>query len=359
MSWRKNKIEALLNTYTTILTGRGTTALWALLKTLRCPGEGVLVAVNVCEMVVAAILHAQMTPVFHDVDPYSGNGELIHIQNGYTSDVAVWIAVHNYGTPLNIAPMVQWAKGRGVFVIEDVCNALGATVNDRPAGTFGDAAIYSFGYAKIVEMGQGGALTVQDPNYLSKTRSLLETLPSVKPEYAKADASFQAVLVELRQHPLVQKSSVYRALYREYMPYLLYMPDDVLSHRIWEKLSELPEIIKRRKDKAAHYRKLLDLTPICHRPWVEGDIFWRYSFLAPEEVRDALLQELHSQGILASKWFPRVDVLFQEPKNLNSFPGAESFARRVINLWVNEEVTFEDINRTSEIIHDFFRRFHF
>ena len=56
MSWRKNKIEALLNTYTTILTGRGTTALWALLKTLRCPGAGVLVAVNVCEVVVAEIL---------------------------------------------------------------------------------------------------------------------------------------------------------------------------------------------------------------------------------------------------------------------------------------------------------------
>jgi dTDP-4-amino-4,6-dideoxygalactose transaminase len=315
-----------------------------------------MVPVNICEVVVATILHAGMKPVFHDVSSISGNCELSHLQDACTSDVVAWIAVHNYGTPLDLLPMLAWAKSFGVFVIEDICNSLGATINNRQVGTFGDAAIYSFGYAKIIEVGQGGAVSVPNAELLSKVRNILKTLPVVTPEHRNADLAFQCVLRLIRQHRVIQKPSIYRALYDEYMTHMLFMPDEDLCSNIRKRVTELPENIKQRKAKAARYRQELDLPAIRHRPMIEGDIYWRYTFLVPKAIRNGLLKELRSKNIPASSWFAPVNVLFDESADIKKFKGARAFGQRVVNLWVNEQTNYNDIERAGKIIKNYLRK---
>ena len=95
---------------------------------------------------------------------------------------------------------------------------------------------------------------------------------------------------------------------------------------------------------------------ICHRPTVDGDVFWRYTFLVEKEVRDRLLEELRSRNIPASCWFPPVHILFDDLADINQFPGARDFSERVINVWVGNEVTLDDIDKTSKVIVDYIKR---
>ena len=339
-----------------VWTGRGTTALWAILKALNPDRTRVLVPVNVCEVVVAAIYHAGMKPVYHDVDAQSGNASLDHVQAAWDSKVGVWIAVHNYGSPTDLAPMMNWARSKQLFVIEDVCNAFGATVNGKPVGAIGDAAFYSFGNAKIVEVGQGGALSLSDLELRDAVKQILATLPIINDMFLTADGAFQTVLRTIRANAITQKPPIYRAFYREYMPYLLFRADEQLIQSVMAKIALLPKNIRRRRAKAERYRQALTLPLIQHRPLVEGDVYWRYCFFVPECDRDHLLKALRLKHVPASAWFPPVNVFFEEATTPGQYPGAEAFARQVINLWVNDQVDDADIDQAVNIIRNFFQQ---
>lgn len=337
-----------------LFTGRGTTALWALLQAYNTPGKKVLVPVNVCEVVVAAILHSGMEPVYHDVNAISGNCNLCDLEKAYEPDVVIWLGVHNFGTPLDLIPMINWAKERKIFVIEDVCNALGATLSGIPVGSFGDAVIYSFGYAKILEIGKGGAVAVKNDLFFEKVKVVLDSLPAISEKHLKADREFQNVLRSIRKNSITQESGTYRALYSEYMNYMLYMPDQNLIGIIRKGLERLPANLTSRKDRAILYRRLLQHKFIYHRPEVEGDVYWRYSFLVPQQIRNSLVDELRSYDIPVSTWFPPVHKFFEVSEEEN-FQSAELFSRQVVNLWVDESITHERVEYTSNKVIAFLK----
>jgi perosamine synthetase len=333
-----------------IFAGRGTAALWALLVT-RGPAGKAVVPVNVCEGVAGALIYAGWEPVFHDVDPLTGNPELSHLEAVDTTGVTLWVAVHNYGTPLDLPRLMPWARARGLTVIEDTCLATGGEISGQPLGHFGDAAIYSFGYAKIAQIGMGGAATVQEPAWREAVQARLAELPMVQPEHQRMEEAFQAVLRALRQNPWVQKPDVYRAFYREYIPRMLFMPDAALEAAMLAKLAEIPNLVTQRNRLADHYRHRLNHPLIQHRPPTPGAVCWRYTFLVPSQLRDALLDALRGQGIPASAWFPPIHHLFHSDVDPDDFPGAENFGRRVINLWADQTVSPDVIDRTTDIIH--------
>jgi dTDP-4-amino-4,6-dideoxygalactose transaminase len=322
------------------------------LTTYGSPGK-VLVPVNVCEGVVGTLIYSGWEPVFHDVDPLTGNPDLPHLEQADLTGVSLWIAVHNYGTPLNLPRMLSWSRQNDLTVIEDACLAMGAQIDSQPVGHFGDAAIFSFGHAKIVEVGSGGAALVKDPAWRASAKARLSELPGMRPEHHRADEAFQNVLRAMRQNPWVQKPEIYRPFFREYLPQMLFQADQGLRATITAKMAEIETIVNRRNQRAAQYRHHLAHPLIQHRPETPEEVCWRYTFLVLPELRDGLLKTLRGHDVPASAWYPPINHLFQAPSSLDDFPGASHFGNRVINLWVDQTVSEDTITHTSKIILDY------
>ena len=103
------------------------------------------------------------TPVFADVDPDSGNMTPASIEAVLTPRTRAIIPVHLAGWPCDMPAIMDLARSRGLKVIEDCAQSHGATIGGRPAGSFGDAAAYSFCQDKILSTGgEGGFVTFQD-----------------------------------------------------------------------------------------------------------------------------------------------------------------------------------------------------
>ncbi len=97
-------------------------------------------------------------PVFVDIDipTYNINVELI--EEAITPKTKAIIVAHTLGNPFNIEAIQHIAKKHKLWIIEDCCDALGATFNGKHVGTFGDISTLSFYPAHHITMGEGGAV---------------------------------------------------------------------------------------------------------------------------------------------------------------------------------------------------------
>ena len=103
------------------------------------------------------------TPVFADVDPDSGNITPATIERAITDRTKAIIPVHLAGWPADIPAIMELARGKDIYVIEDCAQAHGAEIDGQSVGSFGHAAAWSFCQDKIISTGgEGGLLTLQD-----------------------------------------------------------------------------------------------------------------------------------------------------------------------------------------------------
>lgn len=99
-------------------------------------------------------------PVFVDIDPDTFNIDVEKIENAITPKTKAIIPVHLYGQPANMKVIMEIAKRHNLFVIEDCCQAIGAKIDGKMVGSFGDVGCFSFFPTKnLGAMGDGGLLT--------------------------------------------------------------------------------------------------------------------------------------------------------------------------------------------------------
>jgi dTDP-4-amino-4,6-dideoxygalactose transaminase len=336
-----------------LFTGRGSSALWAILKSLNKSNAKVLLPVNICEIIYPIVIKAGYEPIFYDVDCISGNAGLDNIQDAFTGNETVLIAVHNFGAPLEIDKISKWAKEKNIFLIEDVCNAIGATYKEKPLGTFGDAAVFSFGYAKIVEYGVGGATLIKDADLKLTVKDNIFSLEEYSDYHKNKDAEYQRGLREIRQQEHAQLPSVYLPLYKEYSDYLLYKINLKTEDEIKQLLKNLDRNIEERAQKALCYRNEIKSDKVKHINEVSGQIYWRYNLLVAPEIRNALIMELRKNNILVSTWFPPIIELFEKNIDMSMYSGSRTFSKKIINLFVDHRVSPPDVSKTIDIINNF------
>jgi len=334
-----------------VFAGRGATALWAILKSLNRKGARILLPVNICEIIYPIISKSGMVPVFYDVDATSGNASLQSIEAAYSGHETVLLAVHNFGAPLEIDRICEWAKKQKVFLIEDVCNSLGGHYHDKPLGCWGDAAIFSFGYAKIIEHGVGGAALIKDAALKDKVINAIQSLEFHSELHKAKNIEFQAKLRALRNDVATMGPSVHVPLYEAYSDYLIYRIGPDHEEQIRCQLTGLESNLADRAGKAFRYRNEIVSKKLRHIDEVEGQIYWRYNLLVEPEYRQVLIEKLRSNNLLVSTWYPPIASLFQSGIDTNEYPGSYSFGERVINLFVDYRVSQVDITRTVEIIN--------
>lgn len=118
-----------------------------------------------------AALALGATPVFADINPDDWNMDLSTIQRVLTPKTKAIITVSWFGAPSNLKPILDFAKERGIFVLEDAAEALGAKYQNKPSGYFADAVAYSFENKKhLTTGGEGGMISTSSEDIAIKAR---------------------------------------------------------------------------------------------------------------------------------------------------------------------------------------------
>lgn len=152
----------------------GTDALVLALKTLGIgPGDDVLTTPFSFFASTSSILLAGARPVFSDIDPLTFNLNPSLLEKALTPKTKAIMVVHLFGQCADMDPIVAFARKRGLRVIEDAAQSIGARYNDKKAGSIGDMGAVSFYPTKnLGGAGEGGLVTTQDDALAEKARLL-------------------------------------------------------------------------------------------------------------------------------------------------------------------------------------------
>jgi dTDP-4-amino-4,6-dideoxygalactose transaminase len=338
--------------------GRGATALYWAYRAARRLGK----AVNLGEIVVPAIscaspintaVLAGLTPRFADVDPASGMPTMANIRARCTSNTCAILFIHLYGQTADMTELAAWCRERGILLIEDAAHALGAQLpRGSPVGSTGDCCIYSFNRTKILECG-GGLLTTRSDHCTEMADRIVreEPLPeAADPERLKYLAQSyrnlhfaMAALFRLKADvPLSRSFLAVREAYDAL--YLRSIRDPSAVARAW---SSLPRTLEHRRTMAAKYEDVLDDGPWTRLDgWRDSGVCWRYTLLLERDA--ALPSELvRRDGFHVSNLYWPMNQFFGKE---DPCPNANAFARRVMNLWVDETVNIDRVSRCAESI---------
>lgn len=136
------------------------------------PGDGVVVSPFNCTAVLYALRRCKLAPVFVDVDPGTLNltPEQVGTVLEETQGVRGLLLTHTYGLPEDMETLRTLSESNDLTVINDYCQAPGATVNGTLASTVGDVGVCSFGATKPITTGEGGVVTTDNPDIAAAIR---------------------------------------------------------------------------------------------------------------------------------------------------------------------------------------------
>ena len=124
--------------------------------------------------VANSVLRAGGVPVLVDVTPGSLMAGARELAAGITHRTRAVIATHLLGLPGDAPAIRELADRHRLLCIEDCAQALGVSLHNQPAGTFGHASVFSFGFEKHITTGRGGALVLNDAHHFTAEPSLPE-----------------------------------------------------------------------------------------------------------------------------------------------------------------------------------------
>ena len=152
----------------------GTDALFLIMAALGITnGDEVITTPFTFFATVEAIVHLGATPVFVDIEPGTYNMDIGRLEAAITPRTKVILPVHIFGQCVDMDPLMEIAERHGLVVVEDACQAIGATYKGRRAGSLARVAAFSFFPSKNLGCaGDGGAVTTDDDDLAARIRVL-------------------------------------------------------------------------------------------------------------------------------------------------------------------------------------------
>jgi dTDP-4-amino-4,6-dideoxygalactose transaminase len=366
--WRRGETEQQLNTQLHAYFGTehiwavnsGRTALLLLLRSLKLStNDEVLLQAFTCNAVCNPIQWSGAKPVYVDIDAQTLNMSVIDLAKKITPRSKVIIIQHTFGQPADLTPLLDLAKQHQLIVIEDCAHALGARYQNRLVGTFGDAAIFSFGRDKVISSVYGGAVLVSNPALASTVHSAIQALP-----YPSRCWTWQQLV-----HPLITTLS-------RYIPGLLWIAQRLRiislavsrGERMGQKPSYFPAKLPNSLAALAlqQFKKLdlynqhrLQLAKLYQQalpsslPWSDDSIWLRYSLLVDHP--QAVFAQAKQAGMILGDWYWNVVVpvgvqLDQYGYVVGSCPVAERTAKQIINLPTHVRLSAKEANQVIAIL---------
>jgi perosamine synthetase len=251
------------------------------------PGDEVVVPSLSFIATANAARYVGATPVFADVDLATGNLTVESVDTVRTPRTRAVIAVHQGGVPFDVRAMRGAARDWGVVLVEDAACAAGSVAYGQPVGAGSQISAWSFHPRKIVTTGEGGMLTLDDPDQGARLRRLREHGMNVSA--ADRHASAQPVL-----EAYLETGWNFRMT-------------DIQAAVGLVQLGRLPGLYAQRRAMAARYHELLAgldaVTPVRDPAYGETNFqsFWALLDADFGATRDEVLAELAANGISARR----------------------------------------------------------
>lgn len=136
------------------------------------PGDEVIMPTFTIVSCAAAVVRAGAVPVLVDADPQTWNMRVDEIEPHIMTRTKAIMAVHIFGLPVDMDPLLALAHKHGLKVIEDAAEMHGQTYRRQPCGSFGDISTFSFYPNKHITTGEGGMIVTDDSALADRCRSL-------------------------------------------------------------------------------------------------------------------------------------------------------------------------------------------
>jgi dTDP-4-amino-4,6-dideoxygalactose transaminase len=299
----------------------GTDALHLALRALGLgPGDEVIVPTNTYIASVLAISSVSARPVLVDCEPEFYGIDVMAVERALTPRTRAILPVHLYGHPVDMDPLLQIAKDKKMFLIEDAAQAHGARYKGRPCGAIGDVGCFSFYPGKnLGAYGDGGAVVTRNAEIAERVSLLRNYGQKVKYVHTMKGANSRL-------------DTVQAAVLRVKLKYLAGWND-------------------RRRAAAGRYHELLARTDLA-LPRVArwADPVW-HLYVVQTGDRKRLQNALDARGIAHGIHYP-IPVHLQEAYGdldyrLGSFPVAESIAQNILSLPIFPEITEDELQRVA------------
>jgi dTDP-4-amino-4,6-dideoxygalactose transaminase len=348
-----------------LLAGRGAAGIWAALRAAGFQNRPVLIPAHTCYIVLWVVLKSGNRPLLYDAEVPSSEFQV----PSFSEKPAAIIPCHLYGLPAPISVITTWAREQGVMVIEDAALALGATIEGKPAGSWGDASIFSFGQGKIADHDLGGVVLTDDGALAQEMEKVLSTVPEWDHHLMQLTNQWNGLYWSMHQYESQNPHllDLYPRLFEIYGDLTAYRLPDEYWRGFPGMLADLPENLAHRALLAEHYDQQVDeinndlggqsLLKTFPRP--AGSILWRYPLLVASDIRDDVLSYLWEMGIHdATRWYPSLRYMasaLAPDMPPVATPQADALGASIINLRVDSDVDTAQVDQTMNLIRHFLR----
>lgn len=343
----EREFAAWAGTRHAIALANGTVALDLALRGLGIgPGDEVVVTPRTFLASASCIVNAGAIPVFADVDPDTQNITADTIRAVLTPRTRAVICVHLAGWPCDMDPIMELARERNLFVIEDCAQAHGARYKGRPVGSIGHVGAWSFCQDKIMTTGgEGGMVTTDDP-------ALWKRMWAYKDHGKSWDAVYE------RQHP-----PGYRWLHESFGTNWRMIEVQAAIGRI-----QLRRMADWQATRLRHARRIWECAralPGLRVPSVPDSIehaaykcyvFLNLDALAPGWTRECIMQAIADQGVPV--YSGSCSEIYLEKafdgagfRPAQRLPVARALGETSLMFLVHPTLRDEHIDRTCEVLH--------
>jgi len=328
----EQEIAAFCNARFAVGVSSGTDALLAALMAIgKGPGDEVITTTYSFFATAGVIARLGARPVFVDIDPKTFNLDSSEVGQKITSRTRAVMPVHLFGRCTAMDPIMEIVKGKGIYVIEDAAQAIGAR-NDkgRQAGTIGDIGCFSFFPSKNLGAFGDAGMVVTNDDHLAETLRVMR-VHGAKPKY---------------HHSLVGGN---------------FRLDALQAAILRVKLKHLTRWTEMRRNHASRYRALFEevglLKGVSLPEDSAGHIYNQFVARFPD--RNRLQRFLREKGIETEVYYPvplhQQECFRQLGYQSGDFPEAESAARESLALPIYPELTEEQQRYVVEQIGKFYR----
>jgi dTDP-4-amino-4,6-dideoxygalactose transaminase len=290
------------------------------------PGDEVITVSHTFIATVESILLAGAKPVFVDIRPDTMLIDVEQIESKIGPKTKAILPVHLYGQCVDMDPILEIAKKYGLLVIEDACQAHGATYKGSKAGSMGDAAGFSFYFTKnLGAYGEAGMVITNNPEIARRVKMI-------------------------RDHGSEKR-------YYHEMLGLNGRLDELQAAALRIKLGHLDQWNKNRRRNAEYYREGLEGLDVISPVEAAGNQHVYHLFVIRLKERDALRDYLSLHGIGTGIHYP-VPVHLQEcytglSDGRGSLPVTEQITQEILSLPMYPELEIEQMDWVLEKVKCF------
>lgn len=333
-------------------------------------GDEVIIQAFTCLAVPAPIQWAGAKPIYADIQRNTYNFDINDVRKKITSATKAIIVQHTFGVPANIKELKELTQEYDIYLIEDLAHSFGATIKEQAVGTFGDAAILSFGRDKTISCIFGGAVISSNTQLIKKIKSEQNIHPYppfwwtkqqllhpilmaiVKPLYFKFSIG-KVLLVVAQKIKLLSLAVTTKEKSGAKPPYLNWRFSPALGFLLKNQLNKIDQYTDRRREIAGQYISGLKLGQ--HYKAVQNNASWLRLPLIVDNPKQ-ILTKAKKHKILLGDWYNNpVTPLNQNNPNLagykpGSCPNAEFASQHVINLPTHPTMTDKQVDEVIEFI---------